>query len=53
MLGSRYYVSHPAFPLNRTVAMFQMDMIGRNEEHPCGTVPAEFRKSKPPTIQMR
>ncbi len=32
--GSRYYTSHPRFPLNRTVAMFQMDMIGRNEEHP-------------------
>jgi Zn-dependent M28 family amino/carboxypeptidase len=34
LLGSRYYVSHPLFPLNRTVAMLQMDMIGRNEEHP-------------------
>jgi hypothetical protein len=33
LLGSRYYVSHPLFPLDRTVAMFQMDMIGRNEEH--------------------
>jgi Zn-dependent M28 family amino/carboxypeptidase len=34
LLGSRYYVSHPIFPLNRTVSMFQMDMIGRDEEHP-------------------
>ena len=33
LLGSRYYVDHPAFPLDRTVAMFQMDMIGRNEDH--------------------
>ena len=33
LLGSRYYISHPLFPLNRTVAMFQMDMIGRNEDH--------------------
>jgi Zn-dependent M28 family amino/carboxypeptidase len=33
LLGSRYYVSHPVFPLDRTIAMFQMDMIGRNEEH--------------------
>jgi Zn-dependent M28 family amino/carboxypeptidase len=33
LLGSRYYVSHPLFPLERTVAMFQLDMIGRNEEH--------------------
>jgi hypothetical protein len=31
--GSRFYTSHPVFPMNRTVAMFQMDMIGRNEEH--------------------
>jgi hypothetical protein len=34
LLGSRYYVSKPLFPLNRTVAMFQMDMIGRDEDHP-------------------
>jgi Peptidase family M28 len=34
LLGSRYYISHPAFPLDRTITMFQMDMIGRNEEHP-------------------
>ena len=33
LLGSRYYVSHPPVPLNRTIAMFQLDMIGRNEEH--------------------
>ena len=33
LLGSRYYVHHPFFPLNRTVAMFQMDMIGRDEDH--------------------
>jgi Zn-dependent M28 family amino/carboxypeptidase len=33
MLGSRYYVGHPPFPLEGTVGMFQIDMIGRNEEH--------------------
>jgi hypothetical protein len=33
LLGSRFYVGHPAFPLDRTVGMFQLDMIGRNEEH--------------------
>lgn len=33
LLGSRYYASHPVFPLDETIAMFQMDMIGRNEEH--------------------
>src|SRR5213593_1904169 len=33
LLGSRYYAGRPRFPLNDTVAMFQMDMIGRNEDH--------------------
>ncbi len=33
LLGSAYYVEHPIFPLEKTVAEFQMDMIGRNEEH--------------------
>ena len=32
LLGSRYYVERPAFPLEKTVALFQMDMIGRDEE---------------------
>ncbi len=36
LLGSRYYVAHPLFPLSGTAAMFQMDMIGRNEEVPGG-----------------
>lgn len=29
LLGSSYYVKHPAVPLARTVAMINMDMIGR------------------------
>ena len=33
MLGSRRYVQDPVVPLENTVAMFQLDMIGRNEEH--------------------
>ena len=33
MLGSKYYVQNPPIPLADTVAMFQIDMIGRNEEH--------------------
>ncbi len=32
LLGSYYYVAHPTFPIGQTVAMFQMDMIGRSEE---------------------
>ncbi|MFN8007913.1 MAG: M20/M25/M40 family metallo-hydrolase [Terriglobia bacterium] len=34
LLGSRYYAQNPAFPLSQTVAMLQLDMIGRNEERP-------------------
>jgi aminopeptidase YwaD len=29
LLGSNYYVNHPVVPLANTVAMFNMDMIGR------------------------
>lgn len=32
-LGSQHYADHPLLPLDRVVAMLQMDMIGRNEEH--------------------
>ena len=37
-LGSQHYADHPVIPVNRTVAMLQMDMIGRNEEHPANRV---------------
>ena len=29
LLGSNYYVNHPTFPLKQTIAMLNMDMIGR------------------------
>ena len=29
LLGSKYYVAHPVVPLKQTVAMINMDMIGR------------------------
>lgn len=29
-LGSRHYVAHPAWPLEKTVAMINMDMVGRS-----------------------
>lgn len=29
LLGSAYYTNHPTFPLERTAAMINMDMIGR------------------------
>ena len=34
LLGSWYYTVKPPHPLGKTVALFQMDMIGRNEEIP-------------------
>ena len=33
MLGSYYYVAHPLRPLDKTIAVLNLDMIGRNEEH--------------------
>ncbi len=33
MLGSYYYIEHPLRPLPSTRAVFNLDMIGRNEEH--------------------
>ncbi len=32
LLGSNYYVNHPVWPLDKTVAMINMDMIGRMKE---------------------
>ncbi|MCI0624392.1 MAG: M28 family peptidase [Acidobacteria bacterium] len=34
LLGSKHYARNPAFPLHKTVAMIQLDMIGRNEQRP-------------------
>ncbi|GIW96879.1 MAG: hypothetical protein KatS3mg111_0212 [Pirellulaceae bacterium] len=31
LLGSKYYVRHPRWPLEKTVAMVNMDMVGRLE----------------------
>jgi Zn-dependent M28 family amino/carboxypeptidase len=30
LLGSRYYVDNPIFPLEKTIALLNMDMISRN-----------------------
>jgi hypothetical protein len=32
LLGSSHYVNHPSFPLEQTVAMINMDMVGRLRE---------------------
>ena len=33
LLGSRYYVEHPLFPIDETVAMLNLDMVGRLNEN--------------------
>lgn len=33
LVGSKYYVDHPIFPLKKTVAMINFDMVGRNADH--------------------
>ncbi len=33
LLGSRYFTQHPLVPLDRFIAMLNLDMIGRNEEN--------------------
>jgi hypothetical protein len=30
LMGSRYYIRHPLFPLEKTLAMINLDMLGRN-----------------------
>jgi acetylornithine deacetylase/succinyl-diaminopimelate desuccinylase-like protein len=32
LIGSAHYVKQPVFPLEKTIAMFNMDMVGRLEE---------------------
>jgi Zn-dependent M28 family amino/carboxypeptidase len=34
LLGSRHYCQHPAFPLKDTVAMINLDMVGRLRDDP-------------------
>lgn len=33
LLGSKYYVEHPVFPLENTVAMINLDMVGRLKDN--------------------
>jgi hypothetical protein len=32
LLGSKYYVNNPVFPIDKTIAMINMDMVGRLNE---------------------
>ncbi len=46
LLGSHYYVEQPAFPLSQTIALLQLDMIGRNEERPANATD-QIEEEKP------
>ncbi|MBI4484016.1 MAG: M20/M25/M40 family metallo-hydrolase [Acidobacteria bacterium] len=55
LLGSRFYVHRPLLPLENTVAMLQMDMIGRNEQHdadPRNGVPEEKAENNKNTVNV-
>ncbi len=38
LLGSRYYTEHPIYPLEKTTAMINLDMIGRNAVDQLGVI---------------
>lgn len=42
LLGSKYYVDHPLRPLENTVAMLNMDMVGRNFDSGCEVIGTQF-----------
>ncbi len=50
LLGAWTYTENPLFPLQRTAAVFNMDMIGRNEEVPAGGG-RRFRGLEPQTAE--
>jgi Zn-dependent M28 family amino/carboxypeptidase len=46
LLGAFYYVDHPIFPLEKTVANLNMDMIGRDEESANWPTPADGNRNQ-------
>ncbi|HZY63601.1 MAG TPA: M28 family peptidase, partial [Edaphobacter sp.] len=40
-LGSYFYTTHPIVPLSQTIATFNLDMIGRNEDDPNWPTPPD------------
>ena len=41
LLGAFHYIAHPIVPLDKTVAVLNMDMIGRDEDSPTWNTQAE------------
>ncbi len=46
LLGAFYYVDHPIFPLEKTVANLNMDMIGRDEESANWPTPPDHNRNQ-------
>jgi Zn-dependent M28 family amino/carboxypeptidase len=46
LLGAFYYVDHPIFPLEKTIANLNMDMIGRDEESANWPMPADHNRNQ-------
>ncbi len=42
LLGSRYYTENPVIPLESTVTMLNVDMIGRNEDNEVYVIGSDF-----------
>ncbi len=51
LLGAWYYTLRPLFPLPRTVAKLNLDMIGRHEEVPADGGGGRFRGLEPQTAE--
>ncbi len=41
LVGSKYYVSNPRLPLENMICMFNIDMVGRNEDQGAGDTAAD------------
>jgi len=53
MLGSYHYVAHPLRPLDATIAVLNLDMIGRNEEHTAESLGAyELTAARPDQLNL-
>ena len=55
LLGSKHYALNPVFPLSKTVAMIQLDMIGRNEQRlgdPTNGEPEEKDENNTNTVSI-
>lgn len=50
LLGSSYYVNHPALPLQKAVAMLNLDMIGRAREGKVYVISAGLRNVVEPLL---